>query len=262
VAYVLLRWSPVDTGEPTLSSELRQRIAESFHRQHAEVTGRLLASIAHDVRSAAASIIYSADFLDSRGDSVREDLLRETARDIGAASRRLQLTVDSLLDYARLGPSISVPVSLREVLGRAQGLLRSFYRDGAHSLRVEIAIGAEWVRGNPVVVEQIFVNLLLSAAECADAATLVTVSSHSDFSASQNSPGVVEVRVRADGAQLAPNPANPRPADGSGGEPLGLRIALADAQAAAATQGGHLVVQHGQGGLSFVIRLPRSEGPR
>lgn len=250
----------METGEPTLSSELRQRIAESFHRQHVEATGRLLASIAHDVRSAAASIVYSADFLDERGESVREDVLRAMARDIGEASRRLLLTVDSLLDYARLGPSISVPVSLREVLGRAQGLLRSFYRDGAHSLRVEIGVGAEWVRGNPVVIEQIVVNLLFSAAECAESASLVTVSSRSAASSTLDSPGWVELRVRCTGAELAEqlvDAALPR-----SGEPLGLKLALADAQAAVATQGGGLAFEPSPIGISFVLLLPRSEGPR
>lgn len=253
----------MDTGEPTLSSELRQRIAESFHRQHFEATGRLLASVAHDVRSAAASIVYSADFLDERGDSVREDVLRAMARDIGEASRRLLLTVDSLLDYARLGPSISVPVSLREVFGRAQGLLRSLYRDGAHSLRIEIAVGAEWVRGNPVVIEQIFVNLLLSAAECVDAASLVTISSRSAASMTLDSPGWVEVRVRCAGAELGEQ----LMADGTlpgatGREPLDLKLALADAEAAASSQGGRLAFEPTPFGVAFVLLLPRSEGPR
>jgi signal transduction histidine kinase len=230
-----------------------------------------LASIAHDVRSAVASIVYSADFLDTRGGSVQEDVLRAMAHDIAEASRRLSLTVDSLLDCARLGPAISVPVSLREVMSRAQGLLRSFYRDGAHSLRVELVAGAEWVRGNPVVVEQIFVNLLLSAAECAEAASLVIVSAQSTPSSVPfvaealsvpSATGMVEVRVRGDGALLAQRFADPLPGAAYEGEVVGLRLAVADAEAAAATQGGRLSLDHGAEGLSFVVRLPRSEGPR
>ncbi len=81
------------------------------------------------------------------GPAVNEVTLRETVQEICDASRRLQLTVDGLLDYARLGPTIAVPVSLREVMNRAQGLLRSFYRSGSHRLRVGIAPEADWVRG-------------------------------------------------------------------------------------------------------------------
>ena len=76
--------------------------------------------------------------------------------------------------------AIAVPVSLCEVMNRAQGLLRSFYRSGSHRLRVEIAPEADWVRGNPIVIEQIFVNLLINAAECSNDSRLVVVSSSID----------------------------------------------------------------------------------
>lgn len=251
----------MDTAERTLGRELRQRIATSFHRQHLEATGRLLASIAHDVRSAASSIIYSADFLDERGDSLREEVLRATARDIAEASRRLQLTVDSLLDCARLGPSISVPVSLREVMQHAQGLLRSFHRDGGYGLRAELGAGAEWVRGNPVVVEQIFVNLLLAAAECVQTASVITLSASSVAASAPGQTAAVEVRVSGDGAALAQQFADTA-SQASLEEPTGPRLAVADAEAAALTQGGRLRFQHDADGLSFVVRLPRSEGPR
>jgi len=251
----------VDTAERTLGPELRQRLAASFHRQHLEATGRLLASVAHDVRSAAASIIYSADFLDVRGNSLQEDMLRATARDIGEASRRLQLTVDSLLDFAHLGPSISVPVSLREVMQHAQGLLRSFHRRGAHALRLEIAAGAEWLRGNPVVVEQIFVNLLLSTAECDESGGIVSVNAQSAIAGDPGQAAMIEVRVHGAGAALARHFAEPLAA-GAPEEPGSIGLCVADAEAAAVAQGGEIALERTAKGLSFVVRLPRSEGPR
>jgi signal transduction histidine kinase len=251
----------VDIADRIRDPELRRQIAESFHRQHVAATGRLLASVAHDVRSALSSIVYSADFLDERGGALEYDVLRATARDIAEVSRRLSLTVDSLLDYARLGPSISVPVSLREVMSRAQGLLRSFYRDGAHGLRVEILAGAEWVRGNPVVVEQIFVNLLLSAAEHAAAPSLVIVTAQNASSPLSMNGGVVETRVQSDRppARKA-GPSAPRQPDDE--DATLSQLSLRDAEAAAVAQGGQLLLEEKADALSFVVRLPRSEGPR
>ena len=75
----------------------------------------------------------------------------------------------ALLDYAHLGPSVSGPVSLRDVLNRALSTLRPHYHEGAHRLRVDLAPRAEWVRGNPLVVEQIFVSLLLNCVEASSA---------------------------------------------------------------------------------------------
>jgi signal transduction histidine kinase len=251
----------VDTAERTRGAALHRQVADSFHRQHLEATARLLAMVAHDVRSAVASIVYSADFLDEHGARVGEEVLRATLDDIGAAGRRLQLTVDSMLDCARLGPEISVPVSLRDVLSRAQALLRSFFRDGAHSLRIEVADGAEWVRGNPVVVEQIFVNLLLSAAECAGAPSQVAVSSHVAPAAS-GAAALVQVRIAGAGPLFEAQVAQPASRAPAGGELDGLRLALADAEAAAVQQGGCLYAERGADGPCFVVRLPRSEGPR
>ena len=92
-----------------------------------------------------------------------------------AATSRVQATVAGLLDYARLGPSISVPVALDEVLTRAQGFLRSVYREGSHQMRVQLAPDARIVRGNTLSIEQIFVNLLLNAAEAATKTVTVRI---------------------------------------------------------------------------------------
>ncbi|HTU57184.1 MAG TPA: ATP-binding protein, partial [Polyangiales bacterium] len=174
------RYDVSDRGSLLLMREVSEKhlaFSRRLHRQRLESTGRLVASIAHDIRSSVASIVYSADFLSVSGGSITEQSLRDTVREISDASKRLRLTVDGLLDYARLGPSVAVPVSLREVLGRSQGLLRSLYREGMHRLRLELAPDAEWASGNPIAIEQVFVNLLLNAAESSSEPRQVVVSS-------------------------------------------------------------------------------------
>jgi signal transduction histidine kinase len=227
-------------------------LSESLRRERQAAAGRLMASVAHDVRSSVASIVYSADFLDARCAAMKQETLQDTVRDICEASRRLQLTVDGLLDYARLGPAISVPVSLHEVLNRAQGLLRSFYRDGAHRLRLDLPHGADWVRGNPVIIEQIFVNVLLHSAELADAGSIVTVSA----ATSANDAGLVRIQICCEGARLAEPAQEGKLIAGSL-----AASALVDARAAAESQGGQLLLEQGPT-LGCAVLLPRSEGPR
>lgn len=226
---------------------------------HIESTHRLVASVAHDLRRSVASIVYSADFLDSSGRTMVYETLRETVKDIFDASRRLQLTLDGLLDYARLGPTISVPVHLFEVMNRAQSLLNSFYRDGLHRVRVELAAEAAWVRGNPIVIEQIFVNLLLHAAERADSPRVVTVSS----SAAPASHGShLYLRVSDDGPALSQGAWDATLDQPSTGGARGSQLALAEARAAAESQGGRLMLETNQRGSAFAVFLPRSDGPR
>jgi signal transduction histidine kinase len=227
--------------------------------QNKESTHRLVASVAHDLRRSVASILYSADFLDSSGRNMVYETLRETVKDICDASRRLQLTLDGLLDYAHLGPSISVPVSLFEVMNRAQSLLNSFYHDGLHRVRVELAAESAWVRGNPIIIEQIFVNLLLFAAERAESPRLVTISSSA---APGSATSQLYLRVSDDGPALpqATWEATLRPGDGE--PPRRAQLALAEARAAAESQGGRLLLESTQRGSAFAVFLPRSDGPR
>jgi signal transduction histidine kinase len=207
---------------------------------------RLIASIAHDIRNSVASIVYSADFLELRGADLSDDTWRESVHDICDASRRLQLTVDGLLDFARLGPTISVPVALRDVLSRAHALLRSLYRDGAHHLEVQVSPEAGWVRGNPLVIEQIFVNLLLHAAECAPGARHVLVSASVAEPLSSGERMIV-VRVSDD--------------RGTPDQPHST-IFESNAREAALGQDGQLFLEQTSSGASFILLLPRSEGPR
>lgn len=149
---------------------------EARTRHVSEPAYRLIVSIANQVRSSVASIVYSADVLHARAGAMPPELVLATVHDISAASRHLQLTVDGLLDYARLGPAISVPISLRELLNRVQGLLKSLYRGEAHRLDCVLSSGAEWVRGNPVMLEQELLDACLRAAEQADGPRTLLVS--------------------------------------------------------------------------------------
>ncbi len=182
-------------------SAKRLALAERLERQRQELTERLITAVARDIRGAVASVVYSADFLSSGG-VIPPELLSEAVRDIAKASANLQQTLDALLDYARLGPSVAVAVPLREVLNRALGSLRAHYRDGAHRVRVDLAPRAEWVRGNPIVLEQVFVSLLLNAVEASAAPRCVIVTAfpalrpHSSHS---GGPHPVCIRVWDDG---------------------------------------------------------------
>jgi phosphoglycerate-specific signal transduction histidine kinase len=205
---------------------------------------RLAASVAHEVRSALASILYSADFLEAEGGTASMQVWRETLSEIGEATRRLQLMSDSLLDHAGLGPAISVPVSVRALLARAQALLQAFHRGGTHTLHVELPASDVWVRGNPLVIEQALVHAVLSVAAC--------------------KPGVVFARAAAvEGASFGL---------WIGGHGSGSELqrwadspAFAEAASLTASQGGQLRIvadPRAPRDALFWLELLRSEGPR
>lgn len=240
-------------------SDKHVETSKRLHRQRLEATGRLVASIAHDLRNSLANIMYSADYLAVASGELSPASIRETAEDVVAATRRLQGTVDGLLDYARLGPTVSVPVSIKEVLNRAQGFLRAVYHKAEHELTIDVARDADMVRGNSLTIEQILVNLLLNAAEASDASTKVVVSTERAPLPGELTPSFVRIRIRDDGP----------------GVPLVLResiflpffttraqgtgLGLTNAREAALSLGGSIELEPTESGASFAVYLPRGD---
>jgi signal transduction histidine kinase len=241
-------------------TDKRAELSRRLHQQRLEATGRLVASIAHELRNSVASIVYSADFLGLAVTDLPRETIRDTAREMLAASRRLEFTVDGLLDYAKLGPTVAVPVSLREVLTRAQGFLRSVFRRDAHRLRTEIDPAADWVRGNSLTIEQIFINLLLNAAEASTGTVTVVVTSKLVDDGSTK-PGLVRVTISDDGhgvpAALRESIFEPFFTTRENATGLGLTTA----RDAAASLGGDVTLEDAEVGARFVVTLQRGDRP-
>jgi signal transduction histidine kinase len=240
-------------------SSKRLALSERLNRQQKDFTERLIASIARDLRSSVASVVYSADFLNVSGPGIASGVLQETVRDISKASANLQQTLDALLDYARLGPTVSLPVPLRDVLNRAVGSLRAHYRDGAHRLRMDVAPRAELVRGNPLVIEQIFVNLLLNAVEASSAPRCVIVTAFPalrPLDRKFDTPFYICIRVWDDGPGIPPDHRrfvfDPFFTTKQGSPGLGLAIA----RQAAESLDGMLELTDDETGTCFSLYLP------
>jgi len=146
-------------------SAKRRELSRRLHQQRLESTGRLVASIAHDVRTALASILYNADFLVGAVEELPARAVAETAGEIHSASRRLESICAGLLGFAKLGPPVADEVALHDVVGRACSLVRPMYRERGHELKSHAWPGNLRVRGNSILIDQILVNLLVNAAE-------------------------------------------------------------------------------------------------
>lgn len=259
------RYGTAGGGYVLLMKEVSSKhvaLSERLNRQQTHSTERLVASIAHDIRSSVASVVYSADFLTVSGADIAPAVLTEAVRDIARASVSLQQTVDALLDYAHLGPSVSVSVSLRDVLNRALGSLRTHYREGAHRVRMDLAPRAEWVRGNPIVIEQILVSLLLNAVEASSSPRCVIVTA---FPAVRTegpvlaTPFYVCIRVWDDGPGIPQDVRDlvfdPFFTTKQGNTGLGLHLA----RQAAESLNGSLELTDDDSGTCFSLHLPACE---
>lgn len=234
-----------------------RELTRRLHQQRLEITGRLVASIVHDLRAPLASIVFSGEVLTGRVERLSVDEISELVSDIVQSARRLRHIVDGLLGFARLESSDDTASHLDDVLDRVSGLVRPVLRDQGHTLRTYVAPGARCVRGSGLMVEQILVNLILNAAEAAETPIEIMVAATVDDTRSST----VRVRV-VDGGPGIPEEARahvfqPFFTTKSTGTGLGLTTGRESAR----EQGGDLVLDDADGpGASFSLYLLLEEG--
>lgn len=233
----------------------QRAIAKRMHQQRLEETGKLVAHIAHELRTPLASIVYNADVLGQRdlGGS------KELVADITLAAETLRRTIAGLLDYVRLGPPVVATMSLRELSNRVSSLLRPMFRAGHHELTMTFHDADLRVNGNTMSLEQIFVNLLVNAIEASSRPTKIQITSGpvpADYPRTWRAREVVLISVQDDGPGI---PTDRRDsvfeafvtskAHGTG---LGLTLA----REAAVNIGGYLKLEDCPTGCRFAVILP------
>ena len=176
-------------------SEKQRQLASRLQRQRLESMGQIVASIAHDIRSFLAPVVFNAEVLLDGAQRAGREEDEGAIAEMLVATTGLRRLVDEILDFARVGPPVVERVSLTDVLARASGLLRSVLREGGHSLVVDLAPDALLVRGNPISIERGLVNVLVNATE-AGRALRIGVSSRRTTSSGRP---MVRVQISDDG---------------------------------------------------------------
>ncbi|WFS04269.1 sensor histidine kinase [Rhizobium tumorigenes] len=139
----------------------------------------LLTSISHDLKTPLAAILGAAgtlrDYLDSMTAEDRADLLSTIVDE----SERLNRFIANLLDMTRIGSGAMEPNSalyfIEDIAGSA--LRRSAKILVHHQTQVRIAADLPMVRVDPVLLEQVFFNLLDNAAKYAPEGTTISIRS-------------------------------------------------------------------------------------
>lgn len=186
-------------------TELQRDLEQSRVASEAErLRSALLSSVSHDLRTPLVSIIGAASSLadpDLDLPAPSRAAMAETIRDEG---ERLDRYIQNLLDMTRLGYGAlklkRVPSDLREIAGGARHRLRGALR--AHEVIVDVPDGAAAVLVDPLLIEQVLMNLLDNAAKYAPEGTRVTLSARTngalmEVAVTDHGPGIpVDARAR------------------------------------------------------------------
>lgn len=238
-----------------MTESLRRTLAELADRRALAAVGEFAASLAHEIRNPLTAIQVDLQRVEERLPQ-RDPSTRELQARALAELRRLDRTVAGVLQAARSGRVANAPVDLLASLhaaARAAG--PALDRAGARcELPPQDAVRLE-VKGDADALEQVFLNLLLNAAQAV---------AHGGHVAVRVRPedGFAEVVVQDDGAGIPASELErvfePLYTTRAGGAGLGLAIARRLAEA----HGGSISLASTPGeGTTASVRLPLAEPP-
>ena len=241
----------------------RVRLVEDLDRaERAAETDRLrqalLTSISHDLRTPLASVLGAASTLRDLDAALPPEAKAELLATIVEEAERLNRFIANLLDMTRLEAGAVVPnLALQDVAEIVDTALRRTEKVLArHGVAVEVARDLPPLRLDPVLFEQVLVNLLDNAAKYAPEGTTVLVRAWAER-------GRVMLAVLDEGEGLAAEDVErvfdkfyrARKSDSvRAGTGLGLAISRGFVEA----MGGTIVAGNraDRGGASFLVSLP------
>jgi two-component system sensor histidine kinase KdpD len=258
----------IDTFAARMALALeRAMLAEQTERARRDVEAEqlrstLLSSVSHDLRTPLAVITGSASTLLQAPEAMDAATRQELTKNILDEAERLNRLIRNLLDMTRLeSGAVKVqkePQSCEEVVGAALHRLES--RMAGRDVRVDIPADLPLVPFDPVLIEQVMINLLENALKYSDGAIEIRASKgHTEvlIEVSDRGPGIPEGQEsrifekfqRAAGER------------GPGGVGLGLTIC----RAIVAAHGGRIWAKNREGGgatLTFALPIEERVAPR
>ncbi|CAO1654953.1 sensor histidine kinase [Parasphingorhabdus sp. NYA22] len=242
---------------------LHQKSEAEAMRRSEEFKTALLSSISHDMRTPLAAISASASSLASYGDTLPESSRMEMLTIIQDQCERLNRYTTNLLNLGRLQAGISPDqlesLDLVEMLGSAVNTVK-MHHSGREIIK-SLPFDDCTVRANPVMLEQLFYNILENAIQYSPESAPVLITGHKQ-------DGRVEIAISDQGFGIPASELNRvfdrfyRSAENirKEGHGLGLSIASGFAQAFGGDISAHSPLEMGKG-TKITVRLPASASP-
>jgi signal transduction histidine kinase/ABC-type uncharacterized transport system substrate-binding protein len=147
--------------------ESRQRLAELAHVNRYSAAGELTTSIAHELNQPLGSILTNAETAELMLKSASPDLdeLREILSDIRRDDQRASDVIRRLRSMLKRAPSEIRELDLNETVGEVVDFLSGLAHGRDTTLRYTPASTALRVKGDPIQLQQVILNLIMNAID-------------------------------------------------------------------------------------------------
>lgn len=242
----------------------RNRLADDLanarvSQESDKLRAALLNAVSHDLRTPLVSVIGATSALAEDNNGLPEASRRELIQTALDEARRLDRTVQNLLDMTRLGHGALKPrhtaVDLREIIGRVRAdLSRTLAK---HELDIVVPRDTPMLNVDPVLIGQALANVLENATKYAPVGSTIRLS------ARQGEPGHVSIAVSDEGDGIPQQERAAvfdlfhRAAKGDGA-PAGTGMGLAIVKGLVEAHGGSVAAEAGDDGRGarIVMTLP------
>lgn len=233
----------------TETRRLQERVS---HMQRLSSLGRMVASLAHQIRTPlSAAMLYAANM----GSSMLTEAARQKFTEkLLSRLKDLEQQVNDMLLFAKSGSEQVVgEISLQQLLQEVQQGSEAMLQHANTELQVSLPEPDILVLGNKTALASALQNLIHNALQHIGERPCIWLSA----TRSNNAPGQVDIQVRDNGCGLADKVKGrlfePFFTTRSQGTGLGLAVVKAVAQS---HKGQALADNHPDGGAVFTLRLP------
>ncbi len=240
---------------------LRQRLAQSrrellavqeqiAHAEKLASIGRLASGVAHEINNPLAGLKNCLYAIEREPENYTQTRLYLSLMKEGM--EYIETVVQKLLGFARQQPASMQPVDINAVIMKVVRLVDYNIKKRKIVLHTDLAEGLPVLTGDPQLLAEVFMNILLNAIDAVEERGRITL-------VSACTDGIVAVHITDDGMGIDPEHlahifdpffTTKGPKEGTG---LGLSVSLGIVE----THGGRIRVRSEQGkGSDFSVELP------
>jgi len=156
---------------------MQQNEENRIRSEKEKLKNDLLSSIAHDLRTPLSSISGTASVLLQKMNDIKDDTRSDMLKTISDEAFRLGRLVENILNITKLESTDFVVKKvwypLEEIIGSAVSRVEKLYKD--RELRISIPDEMIMIKVDPILIEQVIINLLENAAKYSFEKTSITV---------------------------------------------------------------------------------------